>query len=57
VPGQNVGDESVRYESGAKKVVLFVNYLTEGDHRQALDPQQPFQLTLGAIDFTTEPAP
>lgn len=54
VPSQSVGDKSLSYESGAKKVVLFANYLTEGKHRTALDPQKPFRLTLGAIDFNVE---
>jgi hypothetical protein len=54
VPGQSVGDKSLTYESGAKKIVLFANYLTEGDHRAALDPQQPFRLTLHAADFEVE---
>ncbi|MEA2237466.1 MAG: type secretion system protein [Thermoanaerobaculia bacterium] len=54
VPGQRVDDKAVSYEAGAKKIVLFANYATEGVHRRALDPQQPFHLTLGAIDFDAE---
>src|SRR5437764_2950620 len=54
VPGQPVGDVSVQYESGAKKIMLFANYLSEGDHRKVLDPQHPFELALDAFDFTAE---
>jgi type VI secretion system protein len=57
VPGQRVGDVAVQYESGAKKIMLFANYLTEGDHRKVLDPQHPFELALDALDFTAEPKP
>jgi len=54
VPGQCVGDLSVNYESGARKILLFADYVTEGEHRRALDPQQRFQLILGNIDFAVE---
>jgi type VI secretion system protein len=51
VPGQSVKGKSVTYESGAKKIVLFANYVTEGEHRRVIDPQRPFHLTLGALDL------
>jgi type VI secretion system protein len=54
VPSQDVGKKTVTYESGAKKIVLFADYLTEGEHRMVLDPQREFDLTLGALDFTVE---
>jgi type VI secretion system protein len=54
VPAQRVGDLSVPYEAGARKVIVFADYLTEGDHRAAVDPQQRFKLVLGKFDFSVE---
>jgi type VI secretion system protein len=54
VPSQSVGDLVVPYDSGAKKIVLFADYATDGDHRAVVDPQQPFRLTLGPLDFALE---
>jgi len=56
VPGQEVGDPSIAYRAGARKLVLFVDYGTEGEHRAALQPQQPFNLVLGNADFAVEAA-
>ena len=57
VPSQGVGELSVSYQAGARKLVLFADYGTEGDHRALLDPQRPFKLVLGNIDFAVEAAP
>jgi type VI secretion system protein len=54
VPGQLVERISVPYRSGAQRVVLFADYVTDGDHRATADPQEPFRLVLGARDFSVE---
>lgn len=54
VPGQAVPPQSISYRAGARKVLLFANYDTQGDHREAINPQQPFHLVLGERDFIVE---
>lgn len=54
VPGQQIERLNVSYRPGARRVVLFADYLTEGDHRATADPQEPFRLVLGARDFSVE---
>ncbi|MGZ5440847.1 MAG: hypothetical protein ACXW31_10600 [Thermoanaerobaculia bacterium] len=54
VPGQQIERINVSYRPGARRVVLFADYLTEGDHRATADPQEPFRLVLGARDFSVE---
>lgn len=54
VPGQQIEPISVSYRPGARRVVLFADYLSEGDHRATADPQEPFRLVLGARDFSVE---
>jgi hypothetical protein len=54
-PSQSVGEQSVAYHSGARKIVVFADYLREGDHRAALDPQQPFHLTLDTLNLDVRP--
>ena len=54
VPGQEVEPLSVPYRAGARRVVLFARYGTEGDHRATADPQEPFRLVLGPRDFSLE---
>lgn len=54
IPGQEVPTQSVSYRPGAKKVVLFADYVTEGEHRATVDPQKPFRLVLGDRDFQVE---
>ena len=54
VPGQQVERISVPYRPGARRVVLFADYVTEGDHRATADPQEPFKLVLGTRDFSVE---
>lgn len=54
VPGQQIERINVAYRPGAQRVVLFADYVTEGDHRATADPQEPFRLVLGARDFSVE---
>jgi type VI secretion system protein len=54
VPGQEVQRISVPYRIGAKRVVLFADYLVPGDHRATRDPQQPFLLVLGQSELKVE---
>jgi type VI secretion system protein len=54
VPSQGVGELTVPYRAGARKVLLFADYSTDGDHRWVVDPQQRFNLLLGNVDFTVE---
>jgi type VI secretion system protein len=53
-PGQAVAPLSIAYKPGVRKVVLFADYVTEGDHRAVVMPQQPFHLVLGERDFSVE---
>lgn len=54
VPGQKVEPVSIAYRAGARKVVLFADYRTDGEHRLAVEPQQPFRLVLGPQDLAVE---
>jgi type VI secretion system protein len=54
VPGQPVDPVTIEYRSGARRIVLFADYNTDGPHRAALAPQQPFRLTLGKEDLKVE---
>jgi type VI secretion system protein len=54
VPGQIVPSFSIPYHTGARKVLLFADYRTQGEHRAAVDPQQPFRLVLGENDLAME---
>jgi type VI secretion system protein len=53
-PGQEIPKQTITYHAGAKKVVLFADYQTDGEHRVTVDPQQPFRLVLGEGDLTVE---
>ena len=53
-PGQEVAPLDLAYGIGAKKVVLFADYIVPGDHRAAIDPQQPFRLVLGESELSVE---
>lgn len=55
VPSQEFRKLSVSYQAGARKIVLFADYGTDGAHRCVVDPQQPFDLVLGSADVTAEP--
>jgi type VI secretion system protein len=53
-PGQTVAPLELSYGIGAKRVVLFADYLTPGEHRATIDPQQPFRLVLGQSELELE---
>ena len=53
-PGQEIPKQTITYHAGAKKVVLFADYQTDGEHRATVDPQQPFRLVLGERDLAVE---
>ena len=54
IPGQEVQPLEVTYGVGAKRVILFADYLTPGEHRANIDPQQPFRLVLGQSELELE---
>jgi type VI secretion system protein len=54
IPGQEVQPLDLPYGMGAKRVVLFADYLTPGAHRATIDPQQPFRLVLGKSELLLE---
>jgi type VI secretion system protein len=56
VPGQSVEPFKVAYRSGARNVVLFADYDTEGEHRAVVGPPKPFRIILGERDLSIEVA-
>ena len=54
IPGQEVEPIELVYGIGAKRLVLFADYVTPGDHRATIDPQQRFRLVLGQSDIALE---
>lgn len=54
IPGQEVAPLEVAYGIGAKKVIIFADYLTPGEHRATRDPQRPFRLILGQSELELE---
>jgi type VI secretion system protein len=54
VPGQSVEPFKVAYRSGARSVVLFADYQSEGEHRAVVGAPKPFRLVLGERDLTVE---
>ena len=54
IPGQEVRPLEVSYGIGAKRVILFADYLTPGEHRATIDPQRPFRLILGQSELELE---
>lgn len=54
VPGQKVERIILDYRAGAKEVVIFADYHTEGAHRVVVQPQQPFRLVLAERDLVLE---
>jgi type VI secretion system protein len=54
VPGQQLKDLVVAYRPGARRVVVFADYVTDGEHRATRDPQEPFLLVLGTRDISLE---
>jgi hypothetical protein len=55
IPSQAVPKQSLEYHAGAKKVLVFADYATAGDHRAAVDPQQTFTLFLDTLDMKVTP--
>jgi type VI secretion system protein len=56
VPGQRIEPFKVRYGSGARNVVLFADYRTEGPHRKVIGAPKPIRIVLGERDVTVEVA-
>jgi type VI secretion system protein len=56
VPGQDVKLEPIKYRAGAKNVVLFADYHTEGEHRAVVGPPKPFTIILGERDLSVKVA-
>lgn len=54
VPGQPVAPLSVPYRAGARKVVVFADYHSGGEHRAVVPPQQPSHVILGETDLKVE---
>lgn len=54
IPGQEVPPIELSYGIGAKRLVVFADYITPGDHRANIDPQQRFRLILGQSDIELE---
>jgi hypothetical protein len=57
VPGQPVAPLTIPYKIGAKKIVLFADYHSAGEHRAVVPPQQSSVITLGETDLTVEAKP
>jgi type VI secretion system protein len=54
VPGQMVETITVEYRAGCKKVIVFADYNSEGDHRASISPQQPSRVVFKDRDFNVE---
>jgi type VI secretion system protein len=54
IPGQEVEPLDLSYGVGAKRVVVFADYITPGEHRAAFDPQRHFRLILGQSELVLE---
>jgi type VI secretion system protein len=52
VPGQIVPPLNLDYHAGARNVVLFADYHTEGEHRAVVGKPKPFSLLLGERDLS-----
>jgi type VI secretion system protein len=57
VPGQPVAPLTISYRSGAKKVVVFADYHSGGEHRAVMPPQQASHVLLGETDIKVEAQP
>ena len=57
VPGQLVEPFKIEYRPGARNVVLYADYHTEGEHRAVVAPPKPFRLLLGERDLSVEVLP
>jgi len=54
VPGQVVDPFKIEYRPGARNVVLYADYHSEGDHRAVVGSPKPFRLVLGERDLSVE---
>ena len=54
VPGQQIERISVAYRPGARRVVLFADYHSGGEHRAVMPPQQASKVLLGETDLKVE---
>jgi len=54
VPGQTVDQQTISYTPGVRKVIVFANYQSGGEHRAVVPPQQPSMITLGETDLKVE---
>jgi len=54
VPGQAVEPFKVPYRPGARNVVLFADYQSEGAHRAVVGRPKPFRIVLGERDLSIE---
>jgi type VI secretion system protein len=54
VPGQTVAPLIIPYRIGARKVVVFADYHSAGEHRAIVPPQQSSVVTLGETDLKVE---
>ena len=57
VPAQPVDPLTIPYRSGAKKVVVFADYHSGGEHRAVMPPQQASHILLGENDIKVEALP
>ena len=55
VPGQPLLTQKLEFDSGARAVVVFANYFSEGQHRVRADAHQDLVIRLGKDDVTLEP--
>lgn len=56
VPGQTVEPFKIEYRAGARSVVLFADYQSEGAHRAVVGRPKPFRIVLGESDLSIEVA-
>ena len=54
VPGQPVAPITIPYRAGARKIVIFADYHSGGEHRAVVPPQQPSHVLLGETDLKVE---
>lgn len=54
VPGQPVAPLTIAYRAGARKIVVFADYHSGGEHRAVVPPQQPSHVILGETDLKVE---
>jgi type VI secretion system protein len=55
VPGQPLLTQKLEFDSGARAVVVFANYFSEGQHRVRAEAHQNLVIRLGKDDVTLEP--